>query len=119
MRLPNAWRAIIEERKVRYYLLSRSHPVERFKAAQLARAGFQESERSSDPTGERIGETSCILRPARPNLATSALLESGGTRRGAGLRASEAPLTIRCFFNNGLRTRHKHHCAPFRRGYVA
>ena len=44
MRLPNAWRAIVEERKVRRYLLSRTHPVGRFKAAELARAGFEESD---------------------------------------------------------------------------
>jgi uncharacterized protein DUF6883 len=44
VRLPNAWRAIIEERKVRDYLLSRSHPVGRFKAAQLARAGFEQTD---------------------------------------------------------------------------
>jgi hypothetical protein len=44
VKLPNAWRAIIEERKVRGYLLSRSHPVGRFKAAQLARAGFEETD---------------------------------------------------------------------------
>ena len=36
------WRAVVEERKVRRYLLSRTHPVGRFKAAELARAGFAE-----------------------------------------------------------------------------
>ncbi len=41
MRLPNADRAIVDERKVRDYLLSRSHPIGRFKAALLARVGFE------------------------------------------------------------------------------
>jgi hypothetical protein len=41
MKLPNAARAIIDERKVREYLLSKSHPIGRFKAALLARAGFE------------------------------------------------------------------------------
>jgi hypothetical protein len=40
MKLPNADRAIIDEQKLRGYLLSRSHPVGRFKAAFFARAGF-------------------------------------------------------------------------------
>ena len=40
MILPNAERATIDERKVRDYLLSRSHPIGRFKAAFFARAGF-------------------------------------------------------------------------------
>jgi hypothetical protein len=41
MKLPNAERAVIDERKVREYLLSKSHPIGRFKAAFLARAGFE------------------------------------------------------------------------------
>ncbi len=40
MKLPNAERSIVDERKIRDYLLSRSHPVGRFKAAFFARAGF-------------------------------------------------------------------------------
>src|SRR5262245_16189709 len=40
MRLPNAERATIDERKVRDYLLSRTHPIGRFKAAFFARGGF-------------------------------------------------------------------------------
>ena len=40
MKLPNADQAIVDERKVRDYLLSQSHPVGRFKAAYFARAGF-------------------------------------------------------------------------------
>ena len=43
MKLPNAERAIVDERKVREYLLSKSHPIGRFKAAFLARAGFDAS----------------------------------------------------------------------------
>jgi len=41
VRLPNADRAIVDRRKVRDYLLSRSHPIGRFKAAFLACAGFE------------------------------------------------------------------------------
>jgi hypothetical protein len=41
MKLPNAERAVIDERKVREYLLSKSHPIGRFKAAFLARGGFE------------------------------------------------------------------------------
>ena len=40
MRLPNYGKAIIEERKLRDYLLSRSHPVGRFKAKFFAAIGF-------------------------------------------------------------------------------
>lgn len=40
VRLPNAGRAVIEERKVREYLLSRTHPVGRFKARVFAALGF-------------------------------------------------------------------------------
>jgi hypothetical protein len=43
MNLPNAEHAIVDERKVREHLLSRSHPIGRFKAAALARAGFDEA----------------------------------------------------------------------------
>ena len=41
MKLPNASRAIIDERKIQQYLLSRSHPIGRFKAAVFAAAGFE------------------------------------------------------------------------------
>ena len=41
MKLPQADRAIVDERKVREYLLSRSHPIGRLKAAFFARAGFE------------------------------------------------------------------------------
>ena len=41
MKLPGAERAIVDERKVRDYLLSKSHPIGRFKAVFLARAGFE------------------------------------------------------------------------------
>ena len=40
MKLPNGDRAEIDERKLREYLLSPSHPVGRFKAAFFARVGF-------------------------------------------------------------------------------
>ena len=51
MKLPSAERALIDEHKVRGYLLSRSHPIGRFKAVFLARAGF-EAENWSDLVSE-------------------------------------------------------------------
>jgi filamentous hemagglutinin len=41
VKLPHADRAVVDERKVRDYLLSRAHPIGRFKAAFFARAGFE------------------------------------------------------------------------------
>ena len=43
MKLPSADKVQIDERKVRGYLLSRSHPVGRFKARVFAAVGFDES----------------------------------------------------------------------------
>ena len=40
MKLPNAQEAIVDERKVREYLLSPSHPVGRFKARYFGSIGF-------------------------------------------------------------------------------
>lgn len=44
MRLPNTARAIIEERKVRDYLLSPIHPIGRFKAALFAQLGYAQAD---------------------------------------------------------------------------
>ncbi len=43
MRLPGAEQVRIEDRKVRAYLLSKVHPVGRFKASVFASAGFTDS----------------------------------------------------------------------------
>ncbi len=40
MKLPNALKAIVDEKKVREYLLSPSHPVGRFKAKFFGSIGF-------------------------------------------------------------------------------
>ncbi|HKH48502.1 MAG TPA: adhesin, partial [Thermoanaerobaculia bacterium] len=40
MKLPGADRAIVDEAKVRDYLLSSEHPVGRFKAAFFANVGY-------------------------------------------------------------------------------
>jgi hypothetical protein len=40
MKLPNGHRAAVDERKVREYLLSHSHPIGRFKARVFASVGF-------------------------------------------------------------------------------
>ena len=42
MKLPNSDHAVVDERKVRDYLLSPSHPVGRFKAAIFAAVGFDD-----------------------------------------------------------------------------
>lgn len=67
MRLPNAEQALIEERKLREYLLSPVHPLGRFKAAFFARLGYaperwerlEQDLRSQHLTkdAEEIGET--------------------------------------------------------------
>lgn len=41
MRLPNPDRAVVDDAKVRDYLLSREHPVGQFKAAVFASAGYR------------------------------------------------------------------------------
>jgi len=46
MKLPNAQNAIVDERKVREYLLSPSHPVGRFKAKFFESIGFPPEARS-------------------------------------------------------------------------
>mgnify|MGYP001157799693 CR=1 FL=1 len=40
MKLPNSQKAVVDERKVREYLLSASHPVGRFKARFFGSIGF-------------------------------------------------------------------------------
>jgi hypothetical protein len=40
MKLPNGDKATVDERKVRGYLLSQSHPIGRFKARVFAAVGF-------------------------------------------------------------------------------
>ena len=42
MKLPNADRVRIDDRKVRGYLLSKTHPVGRFKARVFSAVGFDE-----------------------------------------------------------------------------
>ena len=44
MRIPNADRAIIDPMKLHGYLLSRSHPIGRFKAAFLRALGYSSEE---------------------------------------------------------------------------
>jgi len=41
VKLPNASGAVVDERKIRDYILSKSHPIGRFKAAFFARGGFE------------------------------------------------------------------------------
>jgi len=40
MKLPNSQKAVVDERKVREYLLSSSHPVGRLKATFFGSIGF-------------------------------------------------------------------------------
>lgn len=44
MRIPNGDRAIVDEAKVRNYLLSPEHPVGRYKARVFAAAGYRRRE---------------------------------------------------------------------------
>lgn len=44
MKLPTSDRVVIDERKVRDYLLSQSHPVGRFKARYFAALGFDQDQ---------------------------------------------------------------------------
>jgi hypothetical protein len=44
VKLPTADRVVIDERKVRDYLLSRGHPVGRFKARYFAALGFDQDQ---------------------------------------------------------------------------
>ncbi|MCB9878925.1 MAG: hypothetical protein H6835_15120 [Planctomycetes bacterium] len=44
MKLPDAERAVVDDAKVRDYLLSPSHPVGRFKAQFFARLGYSQDE---------------------------------------------------------------------------
>ena len=59
MLLPNSERALVEDAKVRDYLLSSSHPVGRFKSVFFSTLGFSESNWE-------------LLRDALLNLARSA-----------------------------------------------
>lgn len=43
MKLPSADRAIVEDAKIRDYLLSPAHPVGRFKARVFAAAGYRQN----------------------------------------------------------------------------
>jgi len=47
VKLPNAERVRIDERKVRDYLLSKTHPIGRFKARVFGAIGFDESNRAA------------------------------------------------------------------------
>lgn len=55
MRLPRAEHAVIDSRKVREYILSRTHPIGRFKAAYFASLGY---------TSENWREVEAALRQA-------------------------------------------------------
>ena len=85
MKLPNAERAVIDERKVRDYLLSRTHPIGRFKASFFARAGFTSADwqrlvqqlRSLAAHGKAVlGETS---QYGQKYLISGTLTGPGGT----------------------------------------
>jgi hypothetical protein len=85
MKLPNAERAVIDEDKVRNYLLSRTHPIGRFKASFFARAGFGPSDwqhlilqlRSLATRGQAVqGESS---QYGQKYLVSGTLTAPGGT----------------------------------------
>ena len=72
MKLPNAERLVIDGRKVREYLLSRSHPIGRFKTAFFARAGFH--------AGNWVELTSALRQLARQGEAISDHADQYGQR---------------------------------------
>jgi hypothetical protein len=103
VRLPDGERAIIDPEKLRDYVLSRVHPVGRFKAAFFASLGYEidnwqdldralraapvkpkPSPKSAPPTGRSIAFGVCWrgLRGARPKLSQSG--SSSTTRRPRG-----------------------------------
>ncbi|MFQ6033384.1 MAG: DUF6883 domain-containing protein [Candidatus Bipolaricaulia bacterium] len=81
MRLSRAERAIIEERKVRDYLLSPTHSVGRFKAAFFVQMGYAQ---------ERWEE---LERDLREQHLTQEAEEIGETRYGRKYRI-RGPLTV-------------------------
>ena len=70
MKLPNGEQAIIDERKVREYLLSPSHPVGRFKLKFFSGIGFgpDTGDRSSLPSRNSLSRA----RRGSPKKANSA-----------------------------------------------
>lgn len=73
VKLPNAERVRIDERKVRDYLLSKTHPIGRFKARVFGAIGFDESNRAAfmaelqriAASGEISQEVHCCWRTRR------------------------------------------------------
>jgi hypothetical protein len=73
--IPNADRAVIEAAKLHDYLLSRTHPVGRFKAAFFHALGYSaDNWRQLETTGDNsrqtfVASTSPRRRPPRNRLA--------------------------------------------------
>lgn len=83
--MPNASRAIIEESKVRGYLLSRFHPVGRFKAVLLAKAGFHGTDWAELITElRRLAEQETAV-PGESTAHGQKYIISGTLRHGTGL----------------------------------
>ena len=66
MKLPNVEHAIVDERKLRDYLLSRSHPIGRFKAAFFQSLGF-----SSEDWAELATQLKRVAKDGDAKLVTT------------------------------------------------
>ena len=67
MKLPDADHIVVDERKVREYLLSRSHPIGRFKAAVFARVGFRAQNWREFVSAVRVLAVQGDAVPGEPN----------------------------------------------------
>ena len=91
MLLPNALPAVIDEHKLREYLLSRTHPTGRFKAALFARLGYT-PDRWRDLRSElRTLAINATAEPAESSAFGRKFLTHGTLR---GLRGPSAAITV-------------------------
>jgi len=77
VKLPGADHVVVDERKVREYLLSRSHPIGRFKAAVFARAGFRAQNWREFVSAVRVLAVQGDAMPGEPNKYGVKYLVSG------------------------------------------
>jgi hypothetical protein len=67
MQLPEASRAVVEDAKVREYLLSPDHPIGRFKARVFAAAGYRRDEWSRLQADLRALAVTIDVAPVTPD----------------------------------------------------
>ncbi len=91
MKLPSGDRAEIDERKLREYLLSPSHPVGRFKAAFFARVGFTSNNWRDLESELRRLAIEADAEPAQPSVFGRKYLTLGTL---AGPGGAAAPVVV-------------------------